>query len=89
MSLDGSIPGNDLEATLDARRVLGLIDNELDIDLGEMDPTESLSEAGVDSLSIAMIAEIIESETGVNLPDELMGSWMTVGDVLASLRGRV
>ena len=60
-----------------------IVSNYIDIDTDTITrETKLLSDLGLTSLDLVMIANEIEGEFGINLPDRFTSSIKTVGDLM-------
>ena len=68
--------------------VMTIIKNaDLNLDLDNIDPRESLTEQGADSLDMVSIVFAFQEEYGTEITDDSIanGEWLTINDMVSNL----
>ncbi len=68
-------------------KIRAIISEQLDIDESEITPDTTLEDLGVDSLDLVDIVMDIEDEFELEVPDDALERFTTVGDVVAFVEG--
>lgn len=79
-------------ANVTREQVVSLMNSAgLDSDIAKLDPTQSLSKQGVDSLDMINALLAVQEEFSIKISDAEMssGAWSTVDAIVASLNARL
>ena len=71
------------------RKVMGFVAERAEVSSSEISLNSTFEELGIDSLAALSIALDVETEFGLDIPDEDVFSLRTVGDVVAGIRARL
>jgi acyl carrier protein len=66
-------------------RIVGLIAKTQHLEPGKVTPESTFSELGIDSLDGINIAFALESEFGVDIPDEALPEMRSVKDIVSGI----
>lgn len=81
LQLSGSGPAEVSPRDLSFEGFLGFVEAVLSVELGPVGPESAFSSTGLDSLDMFELATAMEHCAGRDLPEELIDSWQTLGDV--------
>jgi acyl carrier protein len=73
--------------TKNAAAVIEIIAREAKCSTGDITLNTGLNELGIDSLKAIVILSELEDLLGIDIPNEIIGSIYTVGDIVAKVDG--
>ena len=73
---------------MEFEKIRAMICEEYEIDEDEVTPETNLEDLNFDSLDMIEIAMDIEDEFNVEVPDEVLEKFVTIGDIVEFLENR-
>ena len=73
---------------MEFEKIRAMICEEYEIDEDEVTPETNLEDLNFDSLDMIEIAMDIEDEFNVEVPDEVLEKFITIGDIVEFLENR-